>query len=40
MAVISVLQDDNILPARMGAREAKRKFIGFAAGIHEETNTQ
>lgn len=38
--VICMLEHDYIFAARVGAREAQRKLIGFAAGVHEIAHPQ
>src|SRR2546425_1671290 len=40
VAVIGVLQNDNVLAAGMGTGKPKRQFIGLAAGVQEEADAQ
>ena len=35
VAMIGVLEDDDILASSVGARETQRKLVGFAAGVQE-----
>src|SRR5258708_27744160 len=40
VAVVSMLENDDVFSSRMRAREPQSQLIGLAAGIHEKTNAE
>src|SRR5579859_4419946 len=40
VAVVGVFKDDEVFAASVGARQAQRKFVRFAAGIYEKADAQ
>ena len=38
VAVIGMIEDDEVFAAGVRARKAESEFVGFAAGIHEVAN--